>query len=78
MTAQSGRAKLGLNGHLHWSHEGIHNGIPYVTIQSLIENLEPDVPGRIAQLGLSLHWMTMDLRCVTEGGVPNVFPLFYG
>jgi Icc protein len=36
------------NGHLHWNHFDLCEGIPYVTVQSLIENLEDDVPGRPA------------------------------
>ena len=27
-----------INGHLHWNNISIHDGIPYVTIQSAIEN----------------------------------------
>ena len=36
------------NGHLHWNHFDICGGIPYVTVQSLIENLDEDAPGRPA------------------------------
>jgi hypothetical protein len=36
------------NGHLHWNHLDVHEGIPYVTVQSLIENLDDDAPGRAA------------------------------
>ncbi|WP_437931733.1 metallophosphoesterase [Sorangium sp. So ce291] len=45
------------NGHLHWNHLDVIRGIPYVTLQSLIENLDDDAPGRpaaahaIARLG---------------------------
>ena len=34
-----------LNGHLHWNHLDIIAGIPYVTLQSLIENVDDDAPG---------------------------------
>jgi 3',5'-cyclic-AMP phosphodiesterase len=34
------------NGHVHRNHLDVINGIPYVTVQSLIENLEDDEPGR--------------------------------
>lgn len=37
-----------LNGHLHWNHLDVIRGIPYVTVQSLIENLDEDAPGRPA------------------------------
>jgi 3',5'-cyclic-AMP phosphodiesterase len=36
------------NGHLHWNHLDVIRGIPYVTLQSLIENLDDDAPGRPA------------------------------
>lgn len=45
------------NGHLHWNHLDVIEGVPYVTLQSLIENLDEDAPGRpaaahaIARLG---------------------------
>lgn len=38
-----------LNGHLHWNQLTVHRGIPYVTVQSLIENLDDDAPGRPAR-----------------------------
>jgi Icc protein len=34
------------NGHVHRNHFDVIAGIPYVTIQSLIENLDDDAPGR--------------------------------
>jgi 3',5'-cyclic AMP phosphodiesterase CpdA len=45
---QSGRVRAVFNGHLHWNHLDIIAGIPYVTVQSLIENLDDDAPGRAA------------------------------
>jgi 3',5'-cyclic AMP phosphodiesterase CpdA len=36
------------NGHVHWNHFDLCGGIPYVTVQSLIENLDDDAPGRPA------------------------------
>jgi predicted phosphodiesterase len=36
------------NGHLHWNHLDVIEGVPYVTLQSLIENLDEDAPGRPA------------------------------
>ncbi|HTJ80724.1 MAG TPA: metallophosphoesterase [Polyangiaceae bacterium] len=44
----SGRVLAVLNGHLHWNHVDWIGGIPYVTVQSLIENLDDDAPGRPA------------------------------
>jgi 3',5'-cyclic AMP phosphodiesterase CpdA len=36
------------NGHVHWNHLDVIAGIPYITLQSLIENLDDDAPGRAA------------------------------
>jgi Icc protein len=44
----SGRVRAVFNGHLHWNHLDVIAGIPYVTLQSLIENLDDDAPGRPA------------------------------
>ena len=43
-----GNVRAVFNGHLHWNHLDVIRGIPYVTIQSLIENLDDDAPGRAA------------------------------
>lgn len=44
----SGKVLAVFNGHVHWNHLDIIKGIPYVTLQSLIENLDDDAPGRAA------------------------------
>jgi hypothetical protein len=33
---------------MHWNHFDLCEGIPYITVQSLIENLDDDAPGRPA------------------------------
>jgi len=43
-----GDVRLVLNGHLHWNHLAVIGGIPYLTLQSLIENVDDDAPGRPA------------------------------
>lgn len=45
---QSHRVRAVFNGHLHWNHLDFICGIPYITVQSLIENVEDDAPGRAA------------------------------
>lgn len=45
---ESGKVRAVFNGHLHRNHLDVIRGIPYVTIQSLIENLDEDAPGRPA------------------------------
>lgn len=44
----SGKVRAVFNGHAHWNHLDVVNGIPYVTLQSLIENVDDDAPGRAA------------------------------
>jgi 3',5'-cyclic AMP phosphodiesterase CpdA len=44
----SGKVAAVFNGHVHWNHLDVIAGIPYVTIQSMIENLDDDAPGRAA------------------------------
>ena len=44
----SGKVRVVFNGHVHRNHLDVIAGIPYVTIQSLIENLDEDAPGRAA------------------------------
>jgi Icc protein len=41
----SGVVRAVFNGHLHRNHCDVIRGIPYVTFQSLVENLEDDAPG---------------------------------
>lgn len=45
---RSGKVVAVFNGHAHWNHLDLIGGIPYVTLQSLIENLDDDAPGRPA------------------------------
>ena len=33
---------MAMNGHVHWNNHTVHNGISYITIQSLIENTAND------------------------------------
>lgn len=44
----SGKVRVVFNGHVHRNHLDVIGGIPYVTFQSLIENLDEDAPGRPA------------------------------
>jgi 3',5'-cyclic AMP phosphodiesterase CpdA len=44
----SGKVRAVFNGHVHRNHLDVIAGIPYVTVQSLIENLDEDAPGRPA------------------------------
>ncbi len=44
----SGKVLAVFNGHAHWNHVDVIAGIPYITLQSLVENLDDDAPGRAA------------------------------
>lgn len=44
----SGKVRAVFNGHVHWNHFDLIESIPYFTLQSLIENLDEDAPGRPA------------------------------
>ena len=46
---ESGQVAAVLSGHAHWNHLDLVAGIPYVTLQSLIENVHEDVPGLAAR-----------------------------
>ena len=43
---ESKKVRAVFNGHLHRNHFDVTRGIPYITVQSLIENLDDDAPGR--------------------------------
>jgi 3',5'-cyclic AMP phosphodiesterase CpdA len=45
---ESGKVVAVFNGHVHWNHLDVIDDIPYFTLQSLIENLDDDAPGRPA------------------------------
>ena len=45
---EGGKVRLVINGHVHWNHLDVIDGLPFVTVQSLIENLDEDAPGRAA------------------------------
>lgn len=44
----SGKVRAVFNGHVHWNHFDVIQGIPYFTLQSLVENVDADAPGRPA------------------------------
>jgi 3',5'-cyclic-AMP phosphodiesterase len=46
---RSGKVRAAFAGHAHWNHLDVVAGIPYVTLQSLTENVDDDAPGRPAR-----------------------------
>lgn len=69
--AASGKVILVLNGHLHWNHVDLHNGIPYVTVQSLVENVEDDAPGRVAAAHAVVRVSDRSLLVTIDGACPT-------
>jgi 3',5'-cyclic AMP phosphodiesterase CpdA len=67
---QSGRVKAVFNGHLHWNHLDVIGGIPYVTVQSLIENLDEDAPGRAAAAHAVVRLSEQGMRVRVRGNDP--------
>lgn len=51
----SGRVRAVFNGHVHRNYLDVIGGIPYVTCQALIENLDDDAPGRPAATFTMVH-----------------------
>ncbi|HKQ70042.1 MAG TPA: metallophosphoesterase [Polyangiaceae bacterium] len=60
----SGKVIAVFNGHLHWNHFDLCDAIPFVTVQSLIENLDDDTPGRAA--GAHAICRLSDRRLIVE------------
>jgi 3',5'-cyclic AMP phosphodiesterase CpdA len=48
LLADSGKVVAVFNGHVHWNHFDVVANVPYVTLQSMTENLDDDAPGRPA------------------------------
>lgn len=68
--AAHGRVRLVLNGHLHWNHLDVIDGIPYVTLQSLIENVDDDAPGRAAAAHAVVRMTSERVLVEVEGAEP--------
>ncbi|MBN2193017.1 MAG: metallophosphoesterase [Polyangiaceae bacterium] len=73
--ARSGKVVAVLNGHAHWSHVAVIDGIPYVTLQSLTENLDEDAPGRPARSFAVIEVDADCFRLATMGAEPQRFEL---
>lgn len=69
--ADSRKVRLVINGHLHWNHVDVHDGIPYVTVQSLVENVDDDAPGRAAAAVALVRLDERVLRVTVDGAAPT-------
>jgi 3',5'-cyclic-AMP phosphodiesterase len=67
---QSHRVRAVINGHLHWNHLDVIAAIPYITVQSLIENLDDDGPGRAAAAHATVHLSASRMVMRVNGNDP--------
>jgi hypothetical protein len=59
-----------VNGHLYWNRVDMHDGLPYVSVQSLVENVNNDgTPARAYAL-FKVDEKTMVLEVLTDSGTP--------
>lgn len=65
---RSGKVRLVLNGHMHWNRVTHHGGIPYVTVQSLIENVTGGPEGKACE-AWSVVTLEDDVARVTVRGL---------
>ncbi len=74
--ARSGKVVAVLSGHAHWSHVAVLDGIPYITLQSLTENLDDDAPGRPARSFAVIEVDAQRFHLVTLGEEPQRLDLW--
>jgi len=65
---RSGKVMAVFNGHLHWNHLDLIDAIPYVTVQSVVENVRDDEPG-LAAAAHAVVRITPKRMLVELGGV---------
>jgi hypothetical protein len=71
MLAASGKVAAVINGHVHWNRIDQHDGIPYLTIQSAIENFRDD--GTPAHCWGEISLMEDSLQVEVFGNDPMKF-----
>lgn len=67
---ERGRTVAVFNGHLHWNHVYVADAIPYVTLQSLVENIEDDAPGQAAAAHALVHLSPEHMSVRVAGAEP--------
>jgi hypothetical protein len=66
------------NGHAHWNHFDLCDGIPFFTVQSLTENLDEDSPGRPAAAYAVCRLSDERLIVEVEGNDPARYQIELG
>ncbi len=69
----SGKVRAVINGHLHWNNLTTHDGIPYITVQSPIENALGLDPPRACGAWGELVLSQRGLRLVVFGEDPALW-----
>ena len=72
---QHGRVVAVFNGHLHWNHLDVINAIPYITLQSLTENIAEDEPAAPATAMAVAHICESRLAITVDGVEPIRYQL---
>jgi Icc protein len=75
---QRGNVVAVFNGHLHWNHLYMADGIAYVTLQSLVENVEDDAPGRPAATHAVVRLTSRILDVQVHGLQPSRYRIELG
>lgn len=70
---RAGHVALVINGHLHWNHIDVYDQVPYVTVQSLTENLDDDEPGTPARAWAIVTLDGYSVQVSIEGACPVRF-----
>jgi hypothetical protein len=63
------------NGHAHWNHVDVIAGVPYITLQSLTENITPGAEPTPAATSAIAEVTPAGLDLLVEGGQPLRFSL---
>ncbi len=74
----SQRVRAVFNGHVHRNHCDVIAGIPYVTVQSLIENLDDDAPGRPSASYAVVHVTQERMIVRVRGNDPARYQFEFG
>lgn len=75
---RSGKVVAAFNGHAHWNHFAVSAGIPYVTLQSLTENVTRDAEPTPAASYAVVDLDASGMQVRVEGRQPARYQLSFG
>jgi len=70
---RAGNVRAVFNGHAHWNHVDVIGGVPYITLQSLTENITRDAEPTPASSHALVELGPRRLDLCVEGGQPLRF-----